>query len=1273
GISNAYLICHHNLVRINTHFTMSQDSAFVNSVLQAYSDIVKNLSTLRPEPPKPIVKLSYEEIAQQDRDVDAQDDELGQAETYAEYMPSKLKIGLRHPDPVVETSSLATVIPPDITYRLNLPKKVVDNGLLSALQLEAVVYASQQHERILPDKKTRAGFLVGDGAGVGKGRTIAGIIYENWLLGRRKAVWLSVSTDLKFDSERDLKDIGAGDIPVYLLGKFIYGRRISSYDNGSVREGVIFSTYAGLISESQTISGPLKSRLGQLLQWLGADFDGCIIFDECHKAKNICPVGKGKPSKTAQYALDIQAKLPNARVVYASATGASEPRNLGYMTRLGIWGPGTPFKTFNDFCLSIERRGVGAMELVAVDLKMKGAYMARQLSFQGVTFTIEKVPLTQEYIDIYNQSVDLWVDAKIKFDRAIELFQPTPHEKKQIWTQFWSAHQRFFKYLCIGAKVPHVVEHTLEAVKEGKCAVIGLQSTGEAKTLEYIEECGDVNDFISTARAVFESLIEHYFPAPDRKTIAAPEEISIQSSDDDEEWESCKKRNQEKLAKDQELVSFIKGAQQVPSGRSMRARRRAGIKAQKKAKVMMEIVESTESSDTDTICSDSRSSKSSVFELSSKETDDRTETLSDSSSTTETESTDSSEDERGKRKRRNPFEARFRALKKEAKKKKNSRAIPKSRVVDDSDATDVSDSVTSPKSIHEHTDAKIEVGSHLPEVIVISPNEDSALPAKKDTEDEEDPREKLSRLADELEFMKNALVESIRKLGPKLPNNTLDELIEKLGGSARVAEMTGRKGRIVSATDGTVNYQCRNESDVSLEMLNIAEKNRFMDDEKQIAIISEAASSGISLHADRRVKNTRRRVHLTIELPWSADRAIQQFGRTHRSNQTSAPEYVFLISDLAGEQRFASIVAKRLESLGALTHGDRRATSESRDLSQFNIINKYGREALDTMLKAIMFRDYRSTYVPPNYPAGRDFFEDARHALVGAGLATMKNNFLSLEKEASNTTRFMNRLLGMRVEVQNALFAYFMTSMERAISMAKRMGRYDPGIMDLNDDHGKVKCGQPEVYYLKCSDSTVKCELLHLYVERGLSWSEVRALYDISNKSGDEGFYIVNNSAVGSTTIFLALREPTETTSRTKQIFRIYKPNTGLQPKVETFASINDRGKKVSFERAENLWSRIYEITDTQCSHICFFNSCRRISAGMKCDIGLRHRQYCILSGGVLTAWPYLERKAPNVTSRLQIVRLNVGGLRLIGPMIPLNLVDIVREYFKAGEKGVDF
>lgn len=295
--------------------------------------------------------------------------------------------------------------------------------------------------------------------------------------------------------------------------------------------------------------------------------------------------------------------------------------------------------------------------------------------------------------------------------------------------------------------------------------------------------------------------------------------------------------------------------------------------------------------------------------------------------------------------------------------------------------------------------------------------------------------------------MKEELLKKIEKLGDRLPPNTLDQLIDELGGPENVAEMTGRKGRVIQTEDGQIQYESRSEQDIPLETLNLTEKQRFMDGEKDVAIISEAASSGISLQSDRRVRNQRRRVHITLELPWSADRAVQQFGRTHRSNQVNAPEYMFLISDLAGERRFASTVAKRLESLGALTHGDRRAT-ETRDLSQFNIDNKYGRSALESIMKSIM--GYEQPIVPPPKDYKGDFFKDIAGALVGVSLIVNSEatpGVLSLDKDYNNISKFLNRILGMPVDLQNRLFKYFTDTLNATISAAKKTGRFDLGIL----------------------------------------------------------------------------------------------------------------------------------------------------------------------------------------------------------------------------------
>jgi len=62
-----------------------------------------------------------------------------------------VKIGKKHPDPVVETASLSSVEPNDVWYKLHIPDECIRKGALSALQLESIVYSCQQHNHILPD------------------------------------------------------------------------------------------------------------------------------------------------------------------------------------------------------------------------------------------------------------------------------------------------------------------------------------------------------------------------------------------------------------------------------------------------------------------------------------------------------------------------------------------------------------------------------------------------------------------------------------------------------------------------------------------------------------------------------------------------------------------------------------------------------------------------------------------------------------------------------------------------------------------------------------------------------------------------------------------------------------------------------------------------------------------------------------------------------------------------------------------------------------------
>ena len=101
------------------------------------------------------------------------------------------------------------------------------------------------------------------------------------------------------------------------------------------------------------------------------------------------------------------------------------------------------------------------------------------------------------------------------FTHAIEQLALLPGWKAppHAMSQFWGAHQRFFKQMCMAIKVSAVVRIAQRARAEGKCVVIGLQTTGEARLAEAIADAGEegLEDFRGLL-AIIESLLERQFP-----------------------------------------------------------------------------------------------------------------------------------------------------------------------------------------------------------------------------------------------------------------------------------------------------------------------------------------------------------------------------------------------------------------------------------------------------------------------------------------------------------------------------------------------------------------------------------------------------------------------------------------------------------------------------------------------------------------------------------------------------------------------------------------
>lgn len=765
---------------------------------------------------------------------------------YEPYQPSKLSVpGAKpHPGSLAESAAMAAVDAPNITYKISIPQEQVENGTWSAAQLEQIYYAGQAHEKMLPGEKGkpdyRQGYAIGDGTGVGKGREIAGIIIDNFNKGRKKAVWITKNKDLYADATRDWTAVGRKESE--LIKPPAMGQKIKG------DTGVVLMTYATLKSVSQ--EKEKGDRLKQLVEWLGADFDGVIAFDEAHSMAGAVdsdadgPLGGTSASQTAITGLQLQKLLPKARIVYVSATMATEVRNLGYMPRLGLWGKGTPFADVKDFIAKITHGGVAAMELVARDLKAMGKYLARSLSFNDgtpegtVRYDKLEHKLTPEQKEQYNRVAEGWRVVLENIEKALGITKANRAAATAAMSAFWGAQLRFYNQYLMTMQMPSVISSIEKDLKDpkGKSVVLQLVNTEEA-------------------------------------------------------------------AQDRQLAKRTKGDEDYDE-----------------------------------------------FSVS-------------------------------------PMDTLLQMIDK---------SFPTEKYEDKPGPT--------------------------PGTIVREPVLDSKGNAV------HDPRALK---------MKKQLMEDIESIGSSVGESPLDLLINHFGIDA-VAEITGRKTRIVRGIDDQ-GVERKMRFDRKGDDTTKADAAAFNAGQKRILIFSEKGGTGSSYHASREIPNQQERVHYLLQPGWKAMTAVQGFGRTHRTNQKQAPQYILVSTDLAGHKRFLSTIARRLSQLGALTKGQRQTGfgGSAKEAMFTEADNLESREAGESL--AAFFRAMNAGLTKMSLAE----FERAtainmRDARTG-----------QMKARPPHISKVLNRILIMPVDEQNEFFNEFFEFHSERVAREAAAGNLDRGVENI--------------------------------------------------------------------------------------------------------------------------------------------------------------------------------------------------------------------------------
>ena len=66
--------------------------------------------------------------------------------------------------------------------------------------------------------------------------------------------------------------------------------------------------------------------------------------------------------------------LPKARVLYCSATGVTDVKNMAFMERMGLWGEATAFNSYEAFLDTIQKKGLGKFIVMYEELEWRGCF-----------------------------------------------------------------------------------------------------------------------------------------------------------------------------------------------------------------------------------------------------------------------------------------------------------------------------------------------------------------------------------------------------------------------------------------------------------------------------------------------------------------------------------------------------------------------------------------------------------------------------------------------------------------------------------------------------------------------------------------------------------------------------------------------------------------------------------------------------------------------------------------------------------------------------------